>query len=100
MIKEEITIDQFIDKLNEILNVDAEAMSNLVKNRVECNETLAHYPDVQCGMNNKKFEIGMLGLFNGFFGSFDDGPRKGWGSIAAIIGDDGIIKRFERLENK
>ncbi len=44
------------------------------------------------------FRVGMLGVLNGFCGTIDDGPRKGWGPIAAIY-DEGKLLRFERTEN-
>ena len=39
----------------------------------------------------------MLGVLNGFCGTIDDGPRKGWGPIAGIY-DNGKLLRFERSE--
>ena len=93
--------------LNSLVAIDPYAMAELLCIRVPCNQALADHPSVQVAAGGERsgytfiapntFRVGMLGVLNGFCGTLDDGPRKGWGPIAAIY-DDGKLLRFERSE--
>lgn len=93
--------DDLIEFLNELLALDPVAISNLVGNRVTCNEALAHHPSVQVrGEYGERgvYTVGLLGILNGYCGTIDGGDKNGWGPITAVMShDDRLgITRFER----
>lgn len=98
-------VDEFIAFLNKLAAIDDYALAELLCIRVPCNGDLAAHPSVQVAVGGERsgytyirpgeFRVGMLGILNGFFGTIDEGPRKGWGPIAAIY-DSGRLIRFER----
>lgn len=83
--------------LNEILARDERAISELfLSKRVECNLLLADHPTVQViplNMDYGLYDVGILGILNGLFGVYPDGPKKGWGPIAMMV-DKNRIKHF------
>ena len=79
--------------LNEILAIDPDAISQLFGLRVACNQQLAEHPTVQVLAEDDRYQVGILGLLNGFCGTIDHGDRKGWGGIIAHI-DDAAISEF------
>lgn len=97
-------VDELIEFLNEILELDPEAITSLFLRHVECNLELARHSTVQVSQSQRdensepdgSYYVGMLGVLNGYAGTYDSGPREGWGPIAAIVDDDGQILRFER----
>lgn len=91
MIHEAISLDETLAFLNALVKVDADAVTALIDARVPCNDDLSDHPTVQCGEG----KVGMLGIFNGLFGTYDDGPKKMYGPITAVL-DQGKITRFER----
>jgi len=82
--------------LNQINELDPTVLPLLIGHRVPCNQALADHPTVQVGKNGKGYEVGLLGILNGFFGIKEDG----YGYIAARYSDTrlGRIERFEILE--
>lgn len=104
MIKQSVKLDEVIAFLNELLKVDSAAVKALIDARVSCNTKLANHPTVQVmqGSHNKEHcKVGLLGLLNGIFGSFDGGPRDKWGCIAVEENrETGEIVRFFKLENE
>lgn len=90
------SIIEFQTYLNQLLEVDSETMSKLFQIRVECNQRLADHPTVQVMLGKEKQEylVGFLGILNGFFGSFDLGPRAGWGALQMVVEQDGSISTF------
>ena len=90
--------DDMIAFLNELLALDAQAVTDLINSRVQCNEAMANHPTVQVGGETGKpetFRVGLLGLLNGYCGAYDDGEKKGYGPITADF-DDGIVTGFRR----
>jgi hypothetical protein len=85
--------DEFITYLNEILDLDRSCIECLIANRIPCNEELAEHPTVQVSSN---YSVGILGLINGYLGSYDDGQHAGWGPITAIYDTNDRLIRFER----
>jgi hypothetical protein len=77
-LKEQITIDEAIAYLNELIRLDKPAIAALIANRVPCNQELADHPTVQVVAQNEGFHVGMLGIINGMFGA----DHEGWGPIA------------------
>jgi len=99
MIKENITLDEVIGFLNELTTLDPNMVTDWINARVVCNKDIYEHPTVQCGTWNGKKKVGALGILNGLFGSFDEGPKKGWGVLAAVIEKDGLVCGFKRTEN-
>ena len=85
MIKETISIDEVIEFLNEASACDADAITQLVTQRVMCSEGLANHPSIQVRKadHNGFYSVGFLGVLNGLFGIDEDG----WGPICAIAGE-------------
>ena len=80
--------------LNEAAAIDPKAILALVNARVPCNEALLNHPTIQAGRGPEgKPEVGLLGILNGLFGTYDDG----WGCIAAELSDEGAPIRFNSL---
>lgn len=108
MINNNISVQNIVDFLNELLEIDNDMIQNICLNRIECNEKLANHLTVQVDLNKetKKYSVGLIGILNGLVGSFDEGKRKGWGCISAdckILELDGMkkykIKKFHILKN-
>lgn len=90
----------FIVFLNEVRKLDPEWIDKLLHIRVECNESIINHPSIQGGyMKDGKWckpdeagavpVAGLLGLINGFYGTFDEeGPRKGCGPVASVFDDN------------
>ena len=101
MIKPET--DTIIDFLNEIARLDPAFMRALVNTRVPCNEAILDHPTIQAGyakdwpseitnsLDPSQGVAGFLGVINGYCGAYDNGPKKGWGPVTAMIDDDGAI---------
>ena len=98
-------VQQFVEFLDSLAKIDPVAMGQLVSHRVPCTPWMAEHPTVQVGVlsqhskvapnsNETEHEVGMLGILNGMFGVYDDGPRKGWGPITAIQEMDGSVTGF------
>lgn len=97
MVKKSITPEQAVAVLNEALALDPQAISALVSTRVRCTKALAGHPSIQVGsVGETEYEVGLLGILNGLFGSYgpEGGKREGWGRIAAEVEDDGTVSRF------
>lgn len=96
MIQEKLTVEEAIAFLNELVALDTQAMKALIDQRVPCNDGLLNHPTLQVTdhYDDKIPRVGILGLLNGLFGTYDDGPKKGWGPITAYWEDDGTFKGF------
>ena len=99
MIKEQVTLDETIDFLNELIKIDAPAIAALIANRVPCNKQLADHPTVQCLAQHGGFSVGMLGIINGLFGAHEGEYRHGWGPIMFIL-EDGNVERVNFTEEQ
>ena len=96
MIKNSVSIEGTVLFLNELLELDANTVSSLFSMRLMCNEDLADHESVQVRqLADNVFQVGMIGILNGLFGS----DRHGWGHIAADY-DNGKIIRFRLLTDK
>jgi hypothetical protein len=86
--------------------VVAEAIRQLIVNRIKVDDPygkLRDHPTIQVtDLGEGVTEVGFLGLLNGIVGVFSDGPREGWGLIAAEtpeknpLGEEGSLIRFLR----
>jgi hypothetical protein len=99
MMKTSITPADVVAVLNRALAADKDALTHLFTDYTVCNATLASDPTIQCSQNGQQFRVRPLGILNGIFGIFDDGPKKGYGPIYMVVNDDGSIKEFSLIEN-
>lgn len=97
--------DRVVEYMNDLLEKDRPAIGAMIANRIPCNEELANHPTCQVRSQHGGFHVGLLGLLNGLCGIFEDGPKKGFGLIAAAYDDDDhphgykSLVRFERVKN-
>lgn len=106
MINEEVT-GRILALMRELADLDLQAVRLMIETRVPCNYALATHPTVQVRRvpaDNPlaqvcTYEVGLLGILNGLCGAYDDGPKAGWGPIAAVVEEDGSV-RFERTLNE
>jgi len=95
----EENIEKLINRLNQSLEYDRDAITELFSIRVLCNDSLADAPHFQVRCYDKTYEetgkcsIGVLGLLNGLI---DDGND---GIIFASYNDDGTIEKFFTKKN-
>lgn len=73
MWRSSVTIDETIALLNELAQIDQDAMYALIEQRVPCTDRLAYHETVQVKRQNGAHYVGMLGILNGLFGVDDDG---------------------------
>ena len=99
-------VDEFVYFLNDTLAHDQGAITALCLHRVQCGKALVTHPTVQVRVvkddvsQSMDYSVGLLGIMNGFLGSFDDGPKKGFGALVADLDSDiGEITGFRRLMN-
>jgi hypothetical protein len=103
--------DAIIEFLNEVARIDAAFLGRLVAARVPCNDAILNHPTIQAG-TAREFSAadghvddlvpvcGLLGIFNGYCGTFDDGPKRGWGPLSMMIEVDGSVSSVFRTPNK
>lgn len=91
-----VTLDEIIELMNELLEIDSQAITELIQKRVVCNEKLANHPTVQVSYDKKydNYKVGLLGILNGLFGTDEDG----YGAICINV-QDGKILNFARTED-
>ena len=83
--------------LNEALDRDAEAITNLINMRIDCNEQLAAHPTIKVNKYSQSHRIGVLGILNGALGGGPSGDIGAKGSINPQTGNFIRIKRFVDL---
>ncbi len=98
MIKENVTLKETAEFLNELLKTDPMAINALFNLRVYCNQPLSEHPTVQVGCqgkdNHKVCQVGFIGILNGLFGT----DEKGWGHLSIHM-DNGAIVSFDILDD-
>ena len=95
--------DDLITFLNSLVKLDPNALTELMLNKVFCNKQLAEHPTVQvsaCTSDNviDQYQVGILGILNGFCGIIESGPKAGYGPITARFDNDGNLVGFERTK--
>lgn len=98
--KKQISIEEVIEFLNELIKIDEPAIRELLQAKVDCNFELSEHTTVQVSRDRK---IGFLGLLNGMFGVYGEGSLKGNGPITAKLEVDkkrNCIKIIEFQETK
>jgi hypothetical protein len=99
MMKNSIAPADVIAVLNRALVEDRAAISQMFTTYTQCNPTLVNDPTIQCSMLEQQARVRPLGIINGLFGIFDDGPKKGFGAIYMTVNEDGSIKEFSLVDN-
>jgi len=85
-VKQSITVTEMVTFLNQVLELDPIAISELFEHGEPCNEAA-----VDMVVTSAENTIRPLGLINGMF--WEDGDTIG--AIARVVEDDGTISRFE-----
>ena len=93
--------DELIAFLNSLVKLDPHAITMLVINRVFCNEQLGSHPTVQTSecistRVEGEWQVGLLGILNGYCGIIESGPKIGYGPITGRFNDKGLLVGFER----
>jgi hypothetical protein len=87
-----VTVKEAVDLLNELLEIDYDAIYALINNRVSCNESLADHETVVVWQpEGEGPTVGVLGILNGLFGIREDGM----GAICVEIDELGKILLFK-----
>ena len=115
-IGDEELADAIINRLNKLCE-DPEVRKDiaaLIEERVSCSTATLNHPTIQAqtidptklrvkpGSPQPAGLVGFLGILNGLVGIMPDGPRKGWGYIAADYADDEgtNLVGFQRTKNE
>ena len=83
---------RIVNFMNSLIELDKDAIVNLVNARMVCNKALAEHPTVQVTGNDDMSLVGIIGILNGLCGIYDNG----FGAIAAVTDNNGI-QRFSFL---
>jgi hypothetical protein len=76
-----VDVDDVITLLNELTEIDPEAVTRLIQTRVACNKKIADHLSVQVLVDDLgAYWVGFLGFVNGLFGV----DKDGFGPIAAL----------------
>lgn len=89
---DEALAERVITLLNELVEIDRDAIEKLVNYRVACNRKLGEHPTVQVGIEDDVHRVGLVGILNGVVG-VDDYLN---GAVAVEYGKDGKLVRFVR----
>jgi hypothetical protein len=82
------SINDAVDLLNEAYSIDPNAISDITKTRVICNDKLKDHPSIQVSVR-ENYMVGLLGLLNGIFSNENDGY------ICAIYDNDNNLLGFD-----
>jgi len=86
-------VQRALDILNDALERDPNALTQLVNARVTCTERLAKHKSVQTGVYDDTHKIGVLGLINGILG-YKRGGIGAEGDIDTRTGRFSRVRRF------
>lgn len=86
----EITVQELVDFLNEILVSDRQAVTDLLSESVIANRALAAHPTVECDQRGTRSFVSFMGLINGAFGYDETG-----GAVEVVL-EPG--KRYAAIE--
>lgn len=87
-------VKQAVKILNEVLDTDPEAITQLINMRVECSESLSSHQTIQVGVYDGVYKVGVLGLLNGALG---DSPSGVIGAKGPMEGETGRFLRIKRF---
>ena len=83
--------------LNHLHQNEPYTIQRLISARVQCGAPFSKHATLQVVGPPSDPHIGFLGIINGFCGTYDDGPDKGRGPIAAVYDKKGVLTGFELL---
>ena len=86
--------------LNDALERDGKAITELVNHQVGCNAELAAHPTAQVTQHGDIYKIGILGLLNGAIGNSPSGDIGAKGKLDSSTGRFILIKRFVDLREE
>ncbi len=93
-------IQSAVELLNDALERDGDAVTQLINLRADCNERLASHPTIQVQKHGEVHRIGVLGLINGALGGGPSGDIGAKGKIDPKTGKFLRIKRFVDLRTE
>lgn len=82
---------EVVGYLNELLELDHECVRKLFSVRAECNEKIGDHPTAQVRAYDGPLTLGVMGLINGMFPTYDDG----FGMIIYDSDDEGLPIKFK-----
>ena len=88
-----------IEVLNDVLERDPVAITQLVNLRVDCNPQLVNHPTIQSSVYHGTSKVGVLGLINGIVANSPSGVIGAEGSIERDTGQFTVIRQFVDLRN-
>ena len=88
-----------IEVLNDALERDPIAITQLVNLRVNCNPQLVNHLTIQSSDYHGTSKVGVLGLINGIVGNSPSGVIGAEGSIEIDTGKFIVIRKFVDLRN-
>jgi len=97
---EEVIADRIVGLLNEMLEMDYKATTELVFGPyILCNEKLANHKSVQCRelpvkyhQGERKWGVRVMGLLNGVAGIYPDGYGRVHGVFETVCRKHGVIE--------
>ena len=90
-------IQKALQVLNDALERDPIAITQLVNFRVDCNAQIVNHLTIQSSVYHGVSKVGVLGLVNGIVGNSPSGVIGAEGSIARDTGQLIVIERFVDL---
>lgn len=94
MIKQSISKTDVLNLLNELVEIDRDAMLKLLHSRVTFKEQMRDHPTVQMMIGQDGPSVGLLGILNGLFGVDENGN----GPFCAVVDKDGQLIGFFRTD--
>jgi hypothetical protein len=91
------SIVKALQVLNEALEHDPRAITELVNLRVDCNKALTNHPTIQVGLYDSVAKVGVLGLINGVLGDSPSGVIGAKGPIDVVTGRFLRVRKFVDL---
>lgn len=66
---QKISVQDTVDLLNELIELDRQAIWNLISHRVKCSDSFKDHPSVQIGLDTDtwEYDLEIIGLLNGLF---------------------------------
>ena len=93
-------ISKALQVLNEALELDPSAITELVNLRVGCNKGLTNHATIHVGVYDGVAKVGVLGLINGVIGNSPSGVIGAKGSIDGQTGRFVRVQKFVDLRNE
>tara|TARA_X000001036_G_scaffold41891_1_gene33601 strand:- start:658 stop:975 length:318 start_codon:yes stop_codon:yes gene_type:complete len=93
-------VTRAIAVLNDALDLDPKAITQLVNLRVDCNTQLAKHPTIQSSIYHGVTKVGTLGLINGIIGNSPSGVIGAEGTIERNTGQFTLVRRFVDLREE